>query len=577
MIKWIVIGLCLYFCIVFAVYFYQDKLLFFPDRMAFSVCPQITASQLEYEVVQEKNLRYYKIKTSNAVPKGWVIHYHGNGGRACDRFPLMQEWLSRGYNLVLAEYPGYSENTPVPGMKQLLKVSLGIFQKLKAEIADNVPVILYGESLGSAVATFVASQAGDEISALILQSPFTSVAEVGQDHYFLLPVKWLVKHSVPADEWARQVNVPVFIFHGSDDFIVPVKFGKKQARNFPIENRVFWEVPEAAHNDLVFKAGTRIWDYFEAFLNVKVNSRKLNQPLIIAHRGASGYRPEHTLAAYELAIEMGADVIEPDLVITRDGVLIARHENELSRTTDVATRFPNRKTTKIINGKPTLGWFAEDFTLAEIKQLRVRQPFKGRDPSFDGKFEIPTFEEVLDLAQKKTQELQRKISIYPETKTPLYFQELGLPLEPPLVEILKRKGWDQADSPVFIQSFELSNLRALSEEIPTRLVYLLGEKTPSLDELKSYSSFLYGIGPWKRLILPEEDGRLTSPTPLLVNAHSVDLVVHPYTFRSDASHLHSSYEGDPLREYEQFYRLGVDGVFTDFPDHALEARKKMFH
>src|SRR5262245_25478902 len=185
------------------------------------------------------------------------------------------------------------------------------------------------------------------------------------------------------------------------------------------------------------------------------------KPLLIAHRGASGYLPEHTLAAYSLAIVQGADYIEPDLVATKDGVLIARHENEIGATTDVEKKFPDRRRTKQVDGQDISGWFSEDFTLAEIRTLRARERLEFRSHEFDGQFEIPTFDEVIDLAQQLGRERGRPLGIYPETKHPSYFQGIGLPLEDRLLDALRRHGWDRADAPVFIQSFETANLRAL--------------------------------------------------------------------------------------------------------------------
>ena len=285
------------------------------------------------------------------------------------------------------------------------------------------------------------------------------------------------------------------------------------------------------------------------------------RPLVIAHRGASGYRPEHTLAAYELAIEMGADFIEPDLVITRDGVLIARHENDITGTTDVIDRpeFRSRRRTKWIDGREVTGWFAEDFTLAEIKTLRARERLEFRDRSFNGMFEVPTFEEVLDLARR------RNVGVYPETKFPSYFRSIGLPLEEPMVEALHAAGLRGREAPVFLQSFEASSLRRLKTMTDLPRIQLLEEGAPvALAEIAAYAD---GIGPNKRLIVPAgPDGRLRPPTSLVEDAHRAGLLVHPWTFRSDPVFLAPDYEGDATREVAQFVELGVDGLFTDFPD-----------
>lgn len=340
-------------------------------------------------------------------------------------------------------------------------------------------------------------------------------------------------------------------------------------------------------------------------------------PIVIGHRGASGYRPEHTLAAYELAIEMGADYIEPDVVSTKDGVLIARHENEISGTTDVANRadFANRKTTKTIDGLPVTGWFTEDFTLAEIKTLRAKERVPFRDQSYNGQFEIPTLQEVIDLAKRKSVETGRTIGIYPETKHPTYFKSIGLSLEEPLVNVLKTNGYDSPDDAVFIQSFEVSNLQFLKTLTNLPLVQLFdassakpydfvasGDSRTYGDLLTStglagIAQYAKGIGPWKRLIIPADtvdnngDGKpddlngdgvisdadkpLKQPTSLINDAHAAGLLVHAYTFRSDEFFLAPDYNGNPEAEYEQFFKLGLDGVFSDFPDTAVAVRNRV--
>jgi len=315
-------------------------------------------------------------------------------------------------------------------------------------------------------------------------------------------------------------------------------------------------------------------------------------PLVIGHRGASGYRPEHTLASYELAIDLGADFVEPDLVATKDGVLIARHENDISGTTDVAAKFPDRKTKKSIDGSVIEGFFTEDLTLAEIKTLRARERLPFRDQSRNGLYEVPTFEEIIDLVRRKKKETGRVIGIYPETKHPSYFRSVGLPLEGRLVEILHQNGYDAADSPVFIQSFEMENLKDLSHMTKIRLIFLYdepdrrpfdfvlaGDKRTYADllapgELAQIAAFAQGIGPWKRLLIAENpDKTLTAPSTVVADAHAVGLVVHPYTFRNEPRFLAPAYGNDPIKEYVQFYELGVDGVFSDFPDTAVAARQ----
>ncbi|MCE3257918.1 MAG: glpQ [Nitrobacter vulgaris] len=314
-------------------------------------------------------------------------------------------------------------------------------------------------------------------------------------------------------------------------------------------------------------------------------------PLVIGHRGAPGYRPEHTLASYAHAIDLGVDFIEPDLVSTKDGVLIARHENEISGTTDVAQKFPDRKVTKTIDGRTIEGYFTEDFTLAEIKTLRAKERLPFRNQGWNGYYEIPTFEEVIGLAKRRSREAKRTIGIYPETKHPSYFRFIGLALEPPLVKALTVHGYVDASAPVFIQSFEVQNLKDLRKLTQVRLVQLMGGeqerpydfiaagnrrtyddlmKPEGLAEIAAYAN---GIGPFKRSIVPQgPDRKLRRPTSLVTDAHRAGLVVHPYTFRDEPEFLAPDYRLDPIKEYLQFYELGVDGVFSDFGDTAVRAR-----
>lgn len=325
---------------------------------------------------------------------------------------------------------------------------------------------------------------------------------------------------------------------------------------------------------------------FFAFLCFK--SEAFEAPLVLGHRGASGYRPEHTMASYELAIQMGADYIEPDLVMTKDHVLVARHENEIGGTTDVATKFPNRKTTKKVDGKEITGWFIEDFTLAEVKTLKANERLAFRDHSFDGKFEIPTFSEVLDLVKKQ----KRKVGVYPETKHPSYFESVGLPLEEAVIADLKKHGLINKNSPVFIQSFELGSLKKLRKLTSLPLIYLIddpeltpydnvinGDKRTYLDmlskeSLKEIAQVAQGIGPYKRYIVPANDKNEALPvTTLIADAHAAGLKVHPYTFRKEEQYLLKDYKGDFQKELVQFFELGVDGLFTDFPDEGVKAKK----
>ncbi|MDG2243461.1 MAG: glycerophosphodiester phosphodiesterase [Rhodospirillaceae bacterium] len=313
-------------------------------------------------------------------------------------------------------------------------------------------------------------------------------------------------------------------------------------------------------------------------------------PLVIGHRGASGLMPEHTLEAYTLAIEQGAHFIEPDLVSTRDGVLIARHENELSDTTDVADKFPERKTTRFIDGREMTGWFVEDFTIQEIRTLRATQRLAFRDQSKNGKFGIPTFDEVLALIQRESVVRGRKIGVYPETKHPTYHQSIGLALEEPMLEALGRARLTRRSDWVFIQSFEVDNLRALNEMTDVRIVQLLGfgveapfdqevrgtrltyEKMITNVGLSEIATYADGIGPWKVLILPRDrEGNPFPATDLISRAHKLGLLVHAYTYRDEARYLIKPYKNDPMAEYQRFFSLGLDGVFTDFPYTAVRA------
>ncbi len=328
------------------------------------------------------------------------------------------------------------------------------------------------------------------------------------------------------------------------------------------------------------------------------------EPLVIAHRGASGYRPEHTLAAYELGARMGADYVEPDLVSTKDGVLVARHENEISGTTDVASQpeFASRKTTKVIDGASVTGWFTEDFTLAELRKLRAKERIpmiRQRNTIYDGRYPIPTLTQVIALTRRLSRELGREIGIYPETKHPTYFRSIGLPLERPLVRILRGHDLDDRRDKVFVQSFETKNLRALDRRIETKLIQLLGSKTsrpydfvPAGDTrtyaalatptgLREIAGYADGVGPSKDYIVPRDSaGTSLAPTSFVDDAHRAGLLVHPYTFRNENTFLPLELRlgadpaayGRAFGEYEQFFGLRVDGLFSDNPDTAAEAR-----
>ncbi|MBQ0772619.1 MAG: glycerophosphodiester phosphodiesterase [Sphingomonadales bacterium] len=321
-------------------------------------------------------------------------------------------------------------------------------------------------------------------------------------------------------------------------------------------------------------------------------------PIIIAHRGASGERPEHTLASYQLAIEQGADFIEPDLVLTGDGILVARHENEISETTDVADRpeFAARKATKMIDGESHEGWFTEDFTLAELKTLRARErlpELRAANAAYDGQFEIPTFEEILQLLQQQEQQSGRRIGVYPETKHPSYFKALGLDHDEPMLKLLNQYGYSGKDDPVFIQSFETGNLKALHKKTEIRLVQLVaGEGGPPDDQGLTYAAMLTvdglaaiagyadGLGPSKDLVIGRNLlGQLGAPTGLVEVAHKVGLLVHPWTFRRENYFLPTDFKsgidprepGDLEGEVRAFVAAGVDGLFSDNPDLAAAA------
>ena len=325
------------------------------------------------------------------------------------------------------------------------------------------------------------------------------------------------------------------------------------------------------------------------------------EPIIIAHRGASGERPEHTIAGYTLAIEQGADYIEPDLVLTKDGILVARHENAISETTDVAAHaeFGGRKTTKTIDGQKVTDWFTEDFTLAELKTLRAKERLpmlRSANTAFDGQFEIPTFEEIIQLAQTKSRETGRVIGIYPETKHPSYFASIGRPHEAPLLSLLTQYGMNKAGSPVFIQSFEVNNLKALRSRTAVKLIQLMDSEGGPADlpgslyanmatpvGLKAISDYADGIGPNKAMVIPRTMfGNLGEPTTLVANAHTVGLKVHPWTFRREnyflplaqKSGINPAAHGDLITEIRAFIAAGVDGYFSDNVAEAVSARAK---
>lgn len=322
-------------------------------------------------------------------------------------------------------------------------------------------------------------------------------------------------------------------------------------------------------------------------------------PIVIAHRGASGERPEHTLASYDLAIEQGADFIEPDLVLTKDGVLVARHENEISETTDVADRpeFADRKATRRIDGKDVTGWFTEDFTLAELKTLRAKERIpRLRGKAHDGEYEIPTFAEILDLLVEANKGRTHPVGVYPETKHPGYFAAIGLPHEAPLLALLEKYGYRGRKAPVFIQSFEVGNLKAIRAKSDLPLIQLMDDEGGPADDpgvtyaamatpagLRAVAAYADGIGPNKAMVIPRGMlGTLGDPTSLVRDAHAAGLKVHPWTFRrenyflplGDKGGLNPAGHGDLAAEIAAYLATGIDGLFSDNPREAVPAVKE---
>lgn len=318
----------------------------------------------------------------------------------------------------------------------------------------------------------------------------------------------------------------------------------------------------------------------------------LVEPILIGHRGASGYRPEHTLAAYRLAIAQGADYIEPDLVSTKDGVLVARHENEISGTTDVADHpeFADRRATKVIDGRPVTGWFTEDFTYRELRTLRAKERLPQVRPdntAYDGQERIPTLDQVIKLARRAG------VGIYPETKHPTYFDSIGLSLEEPLVAALEKRRLDDADDPVIIQSFEVSNLRELDTMVDVPLAQLVDAAGGPADlpgttyasmltpaGLREIATYADGLGANKFVVLPRG---ATTPTAVVADAHAAGLIVHVWTLRLENQFMDARFTtgtdpnapGDLAAEARAFLDAGVDGIFSDHPDvvaGVLDAR-----
>ncbi len=332
-----------------------------------------------------------------------------------------------------------------------------------------------------------------------------------------------------------------------------------------------------------------------------MSEQNARRPIVIAHRGASGERPEHTLASYRLAIQQGADYVEPDLVMTRDGVLVCRHENEISGTTNVAdhAEFAGRRKEKTVDGVAVTGWWVEDFTLAELKTLRAKERLPQLRPAntaYDGQEEIPTFAEVLALAREAS------VGAYPELKHPTFLREQGLDPVPAFIGAVREAGGQTVADRLFVQCFEIGAIRQLAQMSSIRwtciqLVSADGgpwdrrdlSYTDMLrdDGLRAIAEYARGIGPEKALIIPrDQSGRSLAPTDLVQRAHAANLLVHPWTFRAENYFLpeelrrgdasaadYMRQHGDLTAELRAFYAAGVDGVFSDFPAPAVAARR----
>lgn len=339
----------------------------------------------------------------------------------------------------------------------------------------------------------------------------------------------------------------------------------------------------------------------------KISNKDLCSQVVIGHRGASGYTPEHTLGSYALAITMGADYVEPDLVMTKDGHLVARHENEISQTTDVSQHpeFESRRRTQTVDRQELTGWFTEDFTLEELKTLRAIERIPDIRPGnarMDGAFQIPTLEEIIKLVKSMQRSQGRAIGIYPEIKHSTHFQRLGLSMEWPVVVTFLMNGYWKSSDPVYIQSFEVSNLQELSKITNLKLLQLFDTKSAQpFDQIELGTNLTYGdmstaeglkevakyasaVGPDKSYIIPrDENNRLGAVTNFVEDAHAVDLKVHPYTFRAENSFLPKEFQsedpspaamGDLAGELNAYFAAGVDGIFSDQPDKAVRARGK---
>ncbi|MET7734275.1 glycerophosphodiester phosphodiesterase [Streptomyces sp. NPDC005402] len=334
--------------------------------------------------------------------------------------------------------------------------------------------------------------------------------------------------------------------------------------------------------------------------------KSLPVPTVIGHRGASGYRPEHTFGSYQLALDLGADIVEAgDLVPTRDGHLVCRHEPEIGGTTDVADHkeFADRRKTKVLDGVSTTGWFTEDFTLAELKTLRAIERIPANRPHntlYNGRWEIPTFEEVLKWQDEQTRRRGKQVWIYPETKHPTYFRGLGLGLEERVAKLLRKQGKDRRNSPVILQSFEPTSIQRLNKLVDNPLVVLLsaantrpfdfvatGDPRTVADlitpkGLREIAGYAQGIGPTLDLVITKKaDGSLDKETTLVADAHKVGLILHPYTMRNENPFLPTEYRkgtdadayGDAFGAFKRYFATGIDGVFTDNADTGVLARQ----
>nr|WP_174506394.1 glycerophosphodiester phosphodiesterase [Acinetobacter sp. Marseille-Q1620] len=334
--------------------------------------------------------------------------------------------------------------------------------------------------------------------------------------------------------------------------------------------------------------------------------------IVIGHRGASALRPEHTLEAYQKAIDDGADFIEPDLVSTKDGVLVARHENEISGTTNISTlaQFANRKTTKLIEKTSMTGWFTEDFTLSELNQIKARERIPDLRPNnvqYNDQFEIPTLDQIIQLAEKNYKETGKVIGLYIETKHPTYFKKNNLAMEDTLIKTLSKYQYTREIAPIYLQSFEVTNLKEMNDQLTShkslkkaKTIQLYDSKDlvpADLEEpnavkmtygdmatpagLKAVAKYAQGVGPYKDYIIPDNT---QTPTSFVKDAHAAGLKIHPYTFRPENNFVPKDFkcsaaekdaakrcEIGALKEFEMFFKAGVDGIFTDDPGLGRKA------